>query len=145
MNALFAWTQPYLGLRCQINHIWQHGAASKDNLFKPALDTTIKFVILRFDCHKNFRLRGNNWSQIMPEYCNKYFKETYSFESLLESPQWGDSNIYPKHIINKEIKTKQDISYILICSLSILYNSKFILIAMSSETNAVVVRGFTVR
>ena len=39
----------------------------------------------------------------------------------------------------KEIRIKQDPSNISICSLSILYNSKFILMAMSLETNAVVV------
>ena len=34
---------------------------------------------------------------------------------------------------------KQDFSHISICSLSILYNSKFVLMAMSLGTNAVVV------
>ena len=39
----------------------------------------------------------------------------------------------------EEIRTNQDLSYISICSLSILYNSKFIVMAISLETNAVVV------
>ena len=39
----------------------------------------------------------------------------------------------------EEIKPKQDFSYISICPLSILYNSKFILTATSLGTNAVVV------
>ena len=39
----------------------------------------------------------------------------------------------------EETRPKQDLSYISICSLSILYNSKFILMATSLETNAVVV------
>ena len=39
----------------------------------------------------------------------------------------------------EEIRTKQDISYIAICSLRILYNSKFILMATSLRTNVVVV------
>ena len=39
----------------------------------------------------------------------------------------------------KEIRTKQDLSYIPICSLSILYNSKFILMETSLGTNAAVV------
>ena len=39
----------------------------------------------------------------------------------------------------EEIRTKQGLSYIPICSLSSLYNSKFILMAMSLGTNAVVV------
>ena len=42
-------------------------------------------------------------------------------------------------MFHEEIRTKQDLSYISICSLSILYNSKFILMAISSETNTVVV------
>ena len=39
----------------------------------------------------------------------------------------------------EKIKTKRDLSHILICSLRILYNSKFVLIATSLGTNAVVV------
>ena len=39
----------------------------------------------------------------------------------------------------EEITTKQDLSYISICSLSILYNSKFILMARFLGTNAIVV------
>ena len=39
----------------------------------------------------------------------------------------------------EEIRTKQDFSYISVCSLSILYNSKFILMATSFGTNVVVV------
>ena len=39
----------------------------------------------------------------------------------------------------RETRTRQDLSYIAICTLSILYNSKFILMATSLGTNAVVV------
>ena len=39
----------------------------------------------------------------------------------------------------EEIRRKQDLPYISICSLSILYSSKFILMATSLGTNAVVV------
>ena len=39
----------------------------------------------------------------------------------------------------EEIRTKQELSYISICSLSGLYNSKLILMATSLRTNAVVV------
>ena len=39
----------------------------------------------------------------------------------------------------EEIRTKQDRFYISICSLIILYNSKFILMATSLGKNAVVV------
>ena len=38
----------------------------------------------------------------------------------------------------EEIRTKQDLSYISICSLSILFNSKFFLMATCLETNVVV-------
>ena len=38
-----------------------------------------------------------------------------------------------------EIRTKQDLSYISVCLLSILYHSKFILMAFSLGTNNVVV------
>ena len=44
----------------------------------------------------------------------------------------------------EDIRTKQDLSYISICSLSILYNSEFILMATSLKTNAVIVMKFTV-
>ena len=37
------------------------------------------------------------------------------------------------------MRTKQDLSYISICLFSILYNSEFVLMAMSLGTNAVVV------
>ena len=45
---------------------------------------------------------------------------------------------YPKHLFYEEIRTKQDLSCILICSLRILNNNKFILVATSLGTNAVV-------
>ena len=61
----------------------------------------------------------------MHEYCIQFFEETYVLDVCLESPQWGDSNKYPKHMFYEE-KTKQDLPYISICSLSILYNRKFI-------------------
>ena len=39
----------------------------------------------------------------------------------------------------EEVRTKQELSYISICSLSILYNSKFIIMATALGTNAVAV------
>ena len=42
---------------------------------------------------------------------------------LLELAQWSNSYKYPKHMFYEEIRTKQDLSYTSICSLSILYNS----------------------
>ena len=40
----------------------------------------------------------------------------------------------------EKIRTKQDLSYISVCSLSILYNGKFIVMTTSLGTNAVVTR-----
>ena len=57
--------------------------------------------------------------------------------SLLESPQAILTTI--QNMFYEEIRTKPDLSYISICSLSILCNSKFILMALSLGTNAVVV------
>ena len=42
-------------------------------------------------------------------------------------------------MFQEEIRAKQDLSYISVCSLNILYNSKFILMETSLGTNAVVV------
>ena len=35
----------------------------------------------------------------MQEYCIQNFKETHVFRYLLELPQWGNSNKYPKHVL----------------------------------------------
>ena len=72
----------------------------------------------------------------MQDYC---MKSNICFGYLLESPQGGDSNKYPKQMFNEKIKIKQSLSYISFCPLRILYNSKFISMATSLETNAVVV------
>ena len=45
-----------------------------------------------------------------------------------------------QNVFCEEIRTMQGLSYISICSLKILYNSKFILMAASLGTNAVIVR-----
>ena len=74
----------------------------------------------------------------MQEYCIKISSNIY-FEYLLESPHWGDSNKYSKHMSYGEIRIKQGLSYIPFCPLRILYNSKFILMATFLGTNAVVV------
>ena len=42
-------------------------------------------------------------------------------------------------MLYEEIRTKTNLSYISVCSLSFLYNSKFILMATSLGTNAIVV------
>ena len=66
------------------------------------------------------------------------------FGYLLESPHRGDSHKYPKHMFYEEIRIKYCICCISFCSLRILYNSKFILTAISLGTNADLVQGFTV-
>ena len=60
------------------------------------------------------------------------------FGYLLESLYQGNSNKYPKHMFYEEI-IKHGICCISFCWLRILYNIKFILMAMSLGTNAVVV------
>ena len=74
----------------------------------------------------------------MQDYCMKTSSNKW-FGYLLESPQWGDSNKYPKHMFYEEITIKQGLSYISFWPLRILYNIKFILMATSLGTNAVVV------
>ena len=71
------------------------------------------------------------------KHCIK-FSRNICFGYLLESPQRGDFNKYPKHMFYEEI-IKQGLSYILFCPLRILYNSKFITMATFLGTNAVVV------
>ena len=51
----------------------------------------------------------------------------------------GDSNKYPKHTFYEVIRIKEGLFYISFISLRILYNNKFILMAASFGTNAVVV------
>ena len=50
------------------------------------------------------------------------------------------SNQHIKQVFYGEIRIKKNISYISFCSLRILYNSKFILMAVCLETNVVVTR-----
>ena len=66
-------------------------------------------------------------------------KRNMCFGYLLESPEWGDSNKYPKRMFCEEVRIKQDLSCISICLFSILYNSKFILLVSSLGTNTVFV------
>ena len=74
----------------------------------------------------------------MQEYCIKT-SSNICFGYLLESPHWGDSSKYPKHMFYEELRIKQGLSYISFCPLRILYNSKFILMTKSLGTNVVVV------
>ena len=61
------------------------------------------------------------------------------FGYLLELPQSGNSNKYPKQMFYEEIRMKQGFSYISFCPLRIIYNSKFTIMATFLGTNAVVV------
>ena len=74
----------------------------------------------------------------MQEYCIKTSSNIW-FGHLLELPHRGNSNKYPKHMFYEEIRIKQGLSYISFWPLRIPYNSKFILMATSLETIAVVV------
>ena len=74
--------------------------------------------------------------------CKKHCIKSSSnicFGYLLESPQRGDSNKYPKHMFYKEIRIIQGFSYVSFCPLRILDNNKFIIMATFLGTNAVVV------
>ena len=46
----------------------------------------------------------------MQEYCIKLSSNT-CFGYLLESPHWGNSNKYPKHMFYEQIRIKQGLSY----------------------------------
>ena len=74
----------------------------------------------------------------MQTHCIKSSSNIY-FGYLLESPQRGDSNKYPKYMFYEDIRIKHGLSNILFCPLGILYNSKFIIMATFLGTNAVVV------
>ena len=47
--------------------------------------------------------------------------------------------MYLEHMFYEEIRTKQGLSYISICSLCILFNSELFLMATSLRKNAIVV------
>ena len=72
----------------------------------------------------------------MQKHCVKS-SSNICFGYLLESPQRGDSNKYPKHMFYEEARMKPGLSYISFCPLRILYNSKFIIMATVLGTNAV--------
>ena len=77
----------------------------------------------------NQKLCKNIWFNTSRNICSEY---------LFESPHWGDSNKYPKHMFC-EVRIKQGLSSISFCSLRSLNNSKFILMATSLSTNYVAV------
>ena len=76
--------------------------------------------------------------EIMQKHCIKS-SSNICFGYMLESPKRGNSNKYPKHMFYEEIRIKQGLFYLSFCPLKILYNSNFIIMAMSLGTNAVVV------
>ena len=110
----------------------------QSTLFISTLDTMTKFVIMTIWLSRNLRSSGDSQWEIIEEYCIKT-SSNICFGYLLESPRWGDSNKYPKHMFYEVIRIKQGLSYISFSSLRVLYNSKFILMATSLGTNAVVV------
>ena len=72
----------------------------------------------------------------MQKHCIKS-SSNICFGYLLELPQRGNSNKYPKHMFCEEIRIKQGLFYLSFCPLKILYNWKFIIMAKSLGTNAV--------
>ena len=58
-----------------------------------------------FNVTKSSLKWGNSQWEIMQEYCIKT-SSNICFGYLLESPHWGDSNKYPKHIFYEEMRIK---------------------------------------
>ena len=110
----------------------------QSTLLIPTLDTMTKFIIMTIWMSQNLSSRGDSKREIMQEHCIKTSSDI-CFGYLLELPHWGDSNKYPRHTLYEKIRTKQGLSYFSFCQLRILYNSKFILMAISLGTTAVVV------
>ena len=69
---------------------------------------------------------------------HKIFKQ-HMFWIFVRIASLRHSNKYSKHILYGEIRIKQGLFYLSFCPLKILYNSKFIIMATSLGTNAVVV------
>ena len=103
-------------------------------------DATVnpQFVVMTIWLSRNLRSRGDSQWEIRKEYCIKT-SSNICFGYLLESPHWGDSNKYPKHMLYEGIRIKQGLSYVSFSSLRILYNSKFILMTASLWINVVAV------
>ena len=97
----------------------------------------------QFECHVTFAQKAMVYEKLWKKKTKKKHciksSSNISFGYLLESPQRGNSNKYPKHMFDKETRIKQGISYIIFCPLRILYNSKFIIMAIFLGTNAVVI------
>ena len=111
----------------------------QSTLFIPTLNTTTKFVILTIWLARKPSLK--RW-QLVRNYAETLLFKTSSnscFGYLLALPHWGNSNKYPKNTVYEEIRIKHDMYCILFCSWRLLYNSKFILMAISLGINAVVV------
>ena len=96
-------------------------------LFIPTLDTTTKIDITTILLSWNLRLRDT----ISHKLCKNIV-----FDILKKHMFWIFVRIASVHRFYEEIRTKHDLSYL---SWSILYNSKFILMATSLGTNAIVV------
>ena len=107
----------------------------QSTLVTPTLVRTTKFAVMTIWMSRNLRLSGDSQWEIMKEYCIK-ISSYICFEYLLESPHWGDSS---KAYVLWGNKNKTRLSDRPACPYRILYNSKFILMATSLGTNAVVV------
>ena len=75
----------------------------------------------------------------MKECCIKTSSNILFFGYLFELSHWGDYHKSPKYRFYQEKRIKQVLSYISFCPLRNLYNIKFIFMATSLRTNAVVV------
>ena len=107
-------------------------------LFIKSLDTMTKFFIMVICLPRNLHSKG----EVNHKWCKSVAFNTSTsicFGYLLELPQWGDSNNIQNICSTRKIRIKQCLSYIWFCSLRFHYNSNFILLATSLETNAIVV------
>ena len=140
MLSLFV---PHLFLRCPVKvvHCNVPFLGKWIKLVYPLYTDTRYYDKIRYNDKLNVTkpsLKNGQLIRIMQEYCVKT-SSNICFGYLLESHQKGDSNKYPKHMFFEEIRIKQGLSYMLFCPLRMLYNSKYILMATSLGTNAVVI------
>ena len=88
----------------------------QSTLFIQTFDTTTKFVIMTIWMSRHIRSVGDGEGEIMQKHCIKS-SSNICFGYLLESPQRGDSNKYPKHMFYEEIRIKQGLFIHIILSI----------------------------
>ena len=95
---------------------------------------------IRYNDNLNVTKHSLKKLRLMRNYAKHCIKSSSNicFGYLLVSPLRGYSNKYPKCMFYEEIRMKQGLSYISFCPLRILYNNKFIIMATSLGTNAIV-------